>query len=186
MTVDSADNVGKYSSLALDSGGAPRISYHDVTNKALKFASFDSEWTVSEVDQSEECGLDTSLALDENDNAHISYYNFSGELKYMMKSVATWSLPQVVDSSGAVSTPGGEGTSLAIADDGTVHISYFDFVNEDLKHAWGTSGSWSIETVDSNGDVGSDSSLAIAPDGTVHITYYDRDNKDLKHAWLSP
>ncbi len=48
------------------------------------------------------------------------------------------------------------------------------------------SATWTIETVDSGGDVGGYTSIAIGssiafPD-KVHIVYYDFTNKELKHA----
>ena len=42
QVVDSADDVGSYSSLALDSSDLPHISYRDATNDRLKYARLDS------------------------------------------------------------------------------------------------------------------------------------------------
>ena len=42
------DDVGMWTSLKVDDSGNPRVAYFDMTNKALKFASYDgSKWTVS-------------------------------------------------------------------------------------------------------------------------------------------
>jgi hypothetical protein len=48
------------------------------------------------------------------------------------------------------------------------------------------SGNWSLETVDSAGDVGRRSDIAVEPNGKIHIVYYDVDNHRLKHASRNP
>ncbi len=63
-----------------------------------------------------------------------------------------------------------------------VHISYLDYTNFDLKYATGTFGSWSIETVDSAGEVGMCTSIALDSSDNVHISYFDLTNYNLKYA----
>jgi hypothetical protein len=70
----------------------------------------------------------------------------------------------------------------------TPHISYLDWTNSNLKHAWWTPSGWLSETVDSSGAVGWDTSLALEPTApfTAHISYHDGGNQSLKHAWWTP
>jgi hypothetical protein len=70
----------------------------------------------------------------------------------------------------------------------TPHISYLDWTNSNLKHAWWTSTGWLSETVDDSGAVGWYTSLALEPAApyTPHISYYDGTNDALKHAWWTP
>ena len=82
-TVDS-DVVGACTSIALDEGGNPHISYYDETNGDLKYARWTgSAWSIETVDSDGCVGMSTSIALDEGGNPHISYYDWDNmDLKY--------------------------------------------------------------------------------------------------------
>ena len=140
VTVDSVDNVGLYTSLAVVDG-APAISYYDASDDDLKYARAStatgddaSDWTDYIADSGGNVGLYTSLAVIQYYPA-ISYYDgTNARLKYVQATNAagtTWGTPVQVDNDGAV----GQYTSLVELDGLFPAISYYDNTNGNLKFA---------------------------------------------------
>ena len=175
QVVDSIDNVGYYSSIALDSIGTPHIAYTDMSNWDLKYASWSGlEWTIQVVDSLERANtfasMSPSLAIDSSGNPHISYINDeNANLKYASWTGSAWSI-QTVDSQDNVSGY----TSLKLDQFDKPHISYQ--ANFDLKYVSWTGSQWEIQTVDSEGYVGFFCSLSLDFNGNPRISYCDTTN----------
>ena len=146
-TVDSEE--GRDTSLALDRGGYPHISYRG--SNSLKYAYQDtSGWHIETMDSEGKVGYFTSLALDYGSYPHISYYDRTNEdLKYAYQDASGWHI-ETVYSEGQV----GRHTSLALDGDGYQHISYYDYGNRYLKYVYQDASGWHVETVDSEGNAG--------------------------------
>jgi hypothetical protein len=71
-------DLGKYSSLVLDSQGYPHISYYDDTHNDLWYAGWNgTDWIVDHITEgwADAQGEYSSIALDSSDNLHISCYD---------------------------------------------------------------------------------------------------------------
>ena len=179
ITVDSSGLVGRYSSIAVDSGGSVHISYYDSANGDLKYATNAAgDWVLSTIDRFGIVGWSTSIALDAADRVHIGYKDSTNTcLKYATNVDGSWVVTEV-DSEGNV----GSSASIAMDSNGCAHISYYDSTNGDLKYATNVGGGWTLHTVDSYGDVGGTTSITVDSANKIHISYGDITRGHLKYA----
>src|SRR5262245_14954957 len=161
----SANNVGWYTSLALDAQGNPHVSYQDQTTYDLKYARKSGGiWVIETPDGSNQTGSSTTLALDAQGTPSMSYYdNTATDVKYASKSGGVWTMEAAAASQGLY-------PSLALDAQGNPHVSYIDIGSFDLKYARKSGGVWTIETADGSPNY-SDFSTSIALDsqGNPHI-----------------
>ena len=82
----------------------------------------------------------------------------------------------------------GDYLSMAIDNNGNLHVSYCDFSNYDIKYAYFDGNQWHKNTVDSmNADEpalphGRYVSIAVDNENRPHISYFDYENWTLKYA----
>jgi hypothetical protein len=174
-TVDSAGDVGKYTSLTLDSGGSPHIAYRDDTNENLKYASFNRDtWdieTVGAAGPSASQATQVSLALDSDDYPHISYYN-NYKLGYAVWIEVFWNKQTISNKA--------DHNSLALDSNNFAHIAYSDDSDNKVKYISYNGSGWDTQVVD--GVFGFENSLALDNSDLPHISYYDFSNSHLKYA----
>ena len=181
QSVDSTDDKGEYTSIALDRGNNVHISYFDWTSNDLRYLNWAQSigWkSPVPVDFSGDLGQYSSVALDPSGYPHVSYYDLgNGDLKYARYNGASWAYETVYSTNDS-----GSYSSLALDANGYPHISFYDYTEGDLKYAYKDGSGWHYEVVDSTPDTGLYTSIAITEDGYPRISYYDWDNGDLKYA----
>ena len=140
-----AADVGLYSSIAIDNAAVPNvyISYYDMTNGQLKFASnvtgaFVIDNDINSIDSTladhgEYCSLAVNTVT--TPTVHISYYDRTNmRLKYISKSsvyTTTWDAPVTIDESGDV----GQYSNITTDQSKKSYVSYYDNGTGDLKYA---------------------------------------------------
>jgi hypothetical protein len=180
--------VGKASSLALEDvyPYQARIAYYDHFRGDLKYAwQSSTTWNVITLDSTGNIGAFPSLALDSSGYPHISYLDVrqtGSTLKYRWKTQDGW-FSQTVDTVGDLPYSTGR-SSLELDQADRAHISYYDGTNGDLKYARFDGAVWIIQTIETEGDVGTRTSLELDQASCPHISYRDVTNQALKYAFV--
>ena len=142
-----------------------------------------------------EPGEFASLAHDSNKLAHIGYFERQGSERYIEyltnAPLGEWQETDTLDNYNA--EYGTAETSIALDSNDTVHMSYCDIMNSNLKYITGVREKWKESEIVENIVYGCDHhSVAVDSYGKVHVSYnvgnYDvsESTYELKYAIRGP
>lgn len=181
-----ADLVGggyhPYPSIVVDALNRPHISFNSANEGNLYYAyKNESVWNTGLVDSNSHSGV-SYLALDSNGNPYIGYQCLNTpytDLRFAHREMSGWKTETVTRAIGLHLYA----VSLALdSQSGKTYLSYYDFINKDLKYYFKDTAGWQSETIDSLGAVGTGASMMIDAGGHPHFCYYDRNNNCIKYA----
>jgi len=181
-TIDSVGNVGDSTSIGIDSNNKSHISYCDITNERLKYATNKfGAWSTSIVDSltvmlGQNYFINSSIAVDSRDVVHIAYHDvINGNLKYTTNRTNSWVL-STLQSTGDV----GNDPVIALYPNNTPYILYSGY--------WPSVG---IKSVSLSGGIFQQDlnsarvrgfkSLVIDSRGNERFVYYDESYRGLKY-----
>ena len=168
-----------HTSLDLDSGDNPHISYYDHKNDTLRYTYHNgTDWVdqTLTVDDSNDNGRFNSIALDSSDHPRIAYRNeTSDDLELATWDGTEWTR-EVVDSTNDV----GKRASLAIDSSDLSRIAYFYSSGNDLRYSAHDGSSWSFQDIDTSVQ-GESIVLELDDSDRPRIAYQDSNNEP----WLA-
>jgi hypothetical protein len=182
--------VGRYNSLAVDSGGHLYISYYDLTGQKLKAANnLLVNWITFEVDSSGNVGQHNRVKAESGGTTHIVYMDTTnGKIKYAsINTSGTVTTVEVIDNAPS-SAPGlcinGSALVTAYRNDNSVYVA--------SRPLAGTG--WTIDGHISDTNQNSYSAVDMAADGAgvLHVAYDSQAGQELKYTkytggvWLTP
>jgi hypothetical protein len=201
--VDADGDVGAWPSIAVDATSKAAVAYFDLSDTAVKYASFNgTSWSTSTVESKKHVGASPSLGFDIEGNAYLAYHKRSGgylRLARLDRDAGTWTRAGIDGGGGTdvgghldldvgeVAVRGGFGfTEYHTA----VAVAYLDRTNGNLKYARldvdDNAAEWFIAVVDDTAGVSHiDLDLHDGPIGSsqAQIAYQDTNSADVKYAY---
>ena len=182
QVVFESTRLGEMTSLAVDSQDRVHIIYENDSQDSLRYALWDgSQWQFSIVEEAIDTGVHPSLKLNKKDQPRATFWGLPSVKFARQLEDGNWQVDWIEEHEYGDWT--GWYTSLALDKKENPHVSYYDWLEYDLKYAVYKGSKWVNEIVDSTGDVGGYTSLILDDRQRPLIAYYDFTNQNLKLAW---
>ncbi|WP_394841559.1 hypothetical protein LZC95_31350 [Pendulispora brunnea] len=200
---ESGDNVGLWTSLALDANDHPMVAYYDATHRALKFALLDGEdWSAYTLRATPgaDVGRYAKMILAEGKPVVVFPANESARSRIVLakataaspRSAADWTFEDIavednVPAGPAATYPNAIGNYLRIAaGPNGLGIVAYDRIHARLIGLSKASGVWATSVLDEGGNPGVGASLVITADGDWHVSYADALRESLRYVRRAP
>ena len=153
-----------------DSKGNAHIVYHDHITEELNHVYFTDfrEFEVEPIPSPGHDGWDGSLSIDKMDQIHAASVDPLTGIEYAFYTGIAWSIEEI--GTGALKYS--NGTCIALRNDESPCISYYDDINQQLSLACKKDGIWIIENADPVEGSGRFSSLVFDKNDTPWISYF--------------
>lgn len=182
-TIETTGTTDPYPSLTLDPSGESHVCYFNAT--ALVHAWLTGEGWQREVVETVE-GLYISSAFDSSGDLHLVYYASTAgnrSLRYAVWDGGAWSDEEIVPEANQFFS------SLAVANDGAVHIAYVNGKTGNLIYRGNDGSGWDSGTEvagvgQNNGSRPGYTSIALDDAGIPAIAYYNLTSEALGYAWF--
>lgn len=180
-TVAAGGDVGAGCSLAVDQWGRPHITYKDITNARIMYASYaGSTWAFETVYEDAAYVSDTAVALDAYNKPHAAFGDDQkGELIYAYPSGGTWKTETVEAATGTTSL--GKNLSLT-AWPSSPKVAYVRLSGGTvgLRYAYKEGSEWETEYV-VQGTGGESNAVFVDNNGAPNVVFYSGTTKSIKH-----
>lgn len=188
-TVDSAGNVGQYTSVTVDNNNFPVVSYYDVTSGVLKVAHCGNAActagnSIVKPDLNSSNGAQSSIKINSNGLPVIAYSDFTNSaLKLLTCGNANCTANNTIVTVDNAAAVGGY-PSLVLDASGKPAISYLDVTNGKLKivrcgNATCSAGNTIASAGTASNFVGYFTSLVLDASNKPVVSFWDRTNGDL-------
>lgn len=184
--------------LARDNTGGLHAVYADSVQGDFFYAtcpsncSASASWRLVALDTTGNIGSSSSVAVGTDNRVHITYRDDRQQLPRLRYATCLAPCADLLSFRFATIDQSSLGVgvqpSISVGQDGSLNITYYDFVSAFLRYAECTAadcavdGNWSVGTIDNGPMVGRSSALVVDAAGLRQVVYADSLNGNLRYA----